>query len=88
MYQYFKGLIRFNENKDAVAAAAWMGSQPHCSHGNIIFADVDISKVLTTFLVFLEARGWKNRAAAFNAPEPLRLCKQALFGENHQQLIP
>ena len=43
--------IRLCENKVAVAAAACMGGPPHCSHSNIIFANVDISKVLATFSV-------------------------------------
>ena len=56
-YQYFVGFIRFSENKVAVAAAALVERPPHCSHSNFIFADVDISKVLATFFVDLEARG-------------------------------
>ncbi len=32
-----------------MAAAAWVGLPPHCSHSNFFFADVDISTVLATF---------------------------------------
>ena len=32
-----------------MAAAALVGGPPHCSHSNIIFVNVDISKVLATF---------------------------------------
>ena len=56
MYQYFIGFIRFREIEVAVAAAACMGGPPHCSHSNIFFANVDISKVLATFFVNAEAR--------------------------------
>ena len=42
-------------NKVAVAAAAWVDRAPNCSHGNFIFANVDISNVLATFFVNVDA---------------------------------
>ena len=80
-YQYFIGFIRFCENKVAVAAAACMGGPPHCSHSNFIFADVDISKVLATFFVDLEARGLAKLSPALNSART-PLCKHCL-GKNN-----
>ena len=61
---------RFCENKVAVAPAALMGGPSRCSHSNFIFANVDISKVLVTFLVTSEA--WScvpTSSSLINAPE-------------------
>ena len=43
-----------------MAAAACVDPPPNCSHSNIIFVNVDISKVLATFFVNLEARAVGN----------------------------
>ena len=48
-YQYFISFNRLCENKVAVAAAALMEGPSRCSHSIIIFANVDISKVLARF---------------------------------------
>ena len=71
------GFSRFSENKVAVAAAALVERPPHCSHSNFIFADVDISKVLATFCVDVDA-ALRGRTES----EPLRLCKHCL-GKNY-----
>ena len=44
-----------------MAAAALRERPPHCSHSNIIIADTNISKVLATLFVFLEARWLEHR---------------------------
>ena len=43
-YKYFIGLIRFNENKVAVAAAGVGGEDHGFRHTATFFTDVDISK--------------------------------------------
>ena len=62
--QYFIGFISFCENKVAVAAAPLVDLPPHCSHRWFFSANVDISKVLATFLVSSEARGRKTSSPA------------------------
>ena len=79
-YQYFVGFKRFSEKYVAVAAAAWVGLAPHCSHSITFFENVDISKVLATFFVGAETRRQKNLRPAFNPPEPHSSLRY-LFGE-------
>ena len=65
-----------------MAAAACTDRPPHCSHSNIIFVNVDISKVLATFFVVLEARWVDEPSLALNPPEPLQ--PQPVWGKSRK----
>ena len=74
-----KCFIRVCENNVAVTAAALMGGPPNCSHSNIIFVNVDISKVLATFFANAAPHfgpGFGNEH--YSRQNPI---VQALFGE-------
>ena len=72
-------LIRVCENKVAVAAAACMGAQPHCSHSNLTFANVVQLMVLAKLSVDVAPE--LGRGSGTSLTRRQNPIVQALFGE-------